>query len=421
MTRDLPQGPSSGSPAHELPGTADPRLLSYERASLTHVMPTARRDITDAATRHGVGSARVVEAALHAMLAADGHEGTVLFLRDSGHPAPVPELMPVTPVTPLAEVTRLGAVRPASSDSRTPAVPGLALLFTEADAVPPMPREADSADVVVHVDMGGEAVNATWTYDADRHTQADIDAHARTLEVLLVALGTENPGTVEEARHSRSPGLTLLAPLRHSDQLDSDQLETSTEKRLAEIWCDLLLFDTIGPGDDFFALGGDSFTGTRLMGIVAKTWGVYIGIQSLQDHPTLAGLASVISRAVDEDSAGASSLSRVPSREGTGPAVVSLGQERLWFLDHLVGEARCTTSRSWCVYVADATWAHCTGRSKSWWAVMRPCVREFVQWTGVPSPWCATWGPACRGRSFPRLTRARRGMWCVRGCVNLST
>ncbi|MFD3484684.1 amino acid adenylation domain-containing protein [Streptomyces sp. NPDC058665] len=332
MTRALPQEPSSGSPAHELPGTADPRVLSYERASLTRVMPTARRDITDAATRHGVGSARVVEAALHAMLAADGHEGTVLFLRDSGHPAPVPELMPVTPATPLAEVTRLGAVRPASSDSRTPAVPGLALLFTEAGAVPPMPREADSADVVVHVDMGGEAVNATWTYDADRHTQADIDAHARTLEVLLVALGTENPGTVEEARHSRSPGLTLLAPLRNSDQL-----ETSTEKRLAEIWSDLLLFDTIGPGDDFFALGGDSFTGTRLMGIVAKTWGVYIGIQSLQDHPTLAGLASVISRAVDEDSAGTSSLSRVPSREGTGPAVVSLGQERLWFLDHLVG------------------------------------------------------------------------------------
>lgn len=73
--------------------------------------------------------------------------------------------------------------------------------------------------------------------------------------------------------------------------------ETDTQRRLADIWTELLGVDTVGIHDAFFDLGGHSLLATRLMAHIAAQFGVRPSLRQFFDRPTIADLAQLIDQA----------------------------------------------------------------------------------------------------------------------------
>ena len=69
---------------------------------------------------------------------------------------------------------------------------------------------------------------------------------------------------------------------------------TETEKKLAEIWEDLLDVRPIGINDDFFELGGHSMLAVRMTSAIENEFGVQLPLQALFQDPTVGHLANVL-------------------------------------------------------------------------------------------------------------------------------
>ena len=70
---------------------------------------------------------------------------------------------------------------------------------------------------------------------------------------------------------------------------------TETEKRLAEIWADLLHAPSISASDNFFDLGGHSLLAVLLLVRIQETFGIELSIDDVYSGAlTLAGLAQRI-------------------------------------------------------------------------------------------------------------------------------
>ncbi|MGH3313488.1 MAG: amino acid adenylation domain-containing protein, partial [Streptomyces sp.] len=66
---------------------------------------------------------------------------------------------------------------------------------------------------------------------------------------------------------------------------------TATERTLVEIWQSVLAHEPIGVHDDFFDLGGQSFTALRVIGQIVRRLGHRVPLGALLERPTVAGLA----------------------------------------------------------------------------------------------------------------------------------
>ncbi|MFC9516515.1 non-ribosomal peptide synthase/polyketide synthase [Nocardiaceae bacterium NPDC056970] len=106
---------------------------------------------------------------------------------------------------------------------------------------------------------------------------------------------------------------------------------TPTEYTLASVFAEILDLDadTVGAGDGFFVLGGNSLTAMRLLARVNDAFDVQIGVRELFDAPTVAELAAVVD-AARRDGRVAAALVPVerPARVPLSPA-----QSRMWFLN----------------------------------------------------------------------------------------
>jgi hypothetical protein len=69
---------------------------------------------------------------------------------------------------------------------------------------------------------------------------------------------------------------------------------TETERRLAGIWSAELGIDTVGVTDSFFALGGHSLLGVKVIARISQEWGVQVPVRALFDHPNIAAVAARI-------------------------------------------------------------------------------------------------------------------------------
>ncbi|MFL5540955.1 MAG: amino acid adenylation domain-containing protein, partial [Longimicrobiaceae bacterium] len=109
---------------------------------------------------------------------------------------------------------------------------------------------------------------------------------------------------------------------------------TATEEALAELWTGLLGADRVGAGDDFFALGGHSLLGVRLVSRIRDALGVELPLRVVFETPTLSALAARVDAARDGDE-GAPAAAPVPRADRSAPLPLSFAQERLWFLAEL--------------------------------------------------------------------------------------
>jgi aryl carrier-like protein len=73
---------------------------------------------------------------------------------------------------------------------------------------------------------------------------------------------------------------------------------TETESILAELWADVLDVHPIGVYDDFFELGGDSMQCIQIVA-AARGRGFAFAPRDLFVHPTIAKLATVVSRIIE--------------------------------------------------------------------------------------------------------------------------
>jgi acyl carrier protein len=75
--------------------------------------------------------------------------------------------------------------------------------------------------------------------------------------------------------------------------------ESELQRAMAALWEQLLGIQPIGIHDNFFALGGHSLLGTRLMSRVREQFSVEMPLRSLFEQPTVAGLCQRVSEAQD--------------------------------------------------------------------------------------------------------------------------
>ncbi|HEX7331915.1 MAG TPA: amino acid adenylation domain-containing protein [Pyrinomonadaceae bacterium] len=111
---------------------------------------------------------------------------------------------------------------------------------------------------------------------------------------------------------------------------------TGTEEAVAGIWSQVLGVEQPGVDANFFDLGGHSLVAIRVLSRVRQVFGVELGVRELFEHPTIAGLAVAIEAAVAAGEGG--ELPRLEARERAGRLPLSYAQQRLWFLDQLLGE-----------------------------------------------------------------------------------
>ncbi|MFP8962479.1 amino acid adenylation domain-containing protein [Streptomyces nanhaiensis] len=77
---------------------------------------------------------------------------------------------------------------------------------------------------------------------------------------------------------------------------------TPTEERLAAVLAEVLGVERVGVHDDFFALGGHSLLAARAHARIEAAWPDAPGVRALFEHPTVAGLATVLDAAGERPS-----------------------------------------------------------------------------------------------------------------------
>ncbi|MDR0809181.1 MAG: amino acid adenylation domain-containing protein, partial [Gemmobacter sp.] len=105
-------------------------------------------------------------------------------------------------------------------------------------------------------------------------------------------------------------------------------------RKLAEIWGEVLGLDpdTFMDDENFFALGGHSLLATQVVSKIRTQFAMELPLRTLFEHPTVGGLARVISAALAETTP---HQAAIPRLHHGGPVELSFAQQRLWFLDRL--------------------------------------------------------------------------------------
>ncbi|MFE7269695.1 amino acid adenylation domain-containing protein [Streptomyces sp. NPDC057623] len=111
------------------------------------------------------------------------------------------------------------------------------------------------------------------------------------------------------------------------------------EEALCGLFSEVLGVASVGPEDDFFALGGNSLMVARLLGRIQLTLGARVGVRTLFEGRTPAALVPLVAKARTADREGAAAQgdrAPVPAPlTNDGPLPLSYAQRRLWFLDRV--------------------------------------------------------------------------------------
>ncbi|HSK81334.1 MAG TPA: condensation domain-containing protein, partial [Thermoanaerobaculia bacterium] len=117
---------------------------------------------------------------------------------------------------------------------------------------------------------------------------------------------------------------------------------TELEIEVARIWCEVLGVDRVGRNDTFWDLGGHSLLATRVLSRVEGSLGIGLPVQTIFEASSLEDFAAAVGQAfLAESGLGVEELEALAGEEEPSaepkPRPLSFGQERLWFLDRLLG------------------------------------------------------------------------------------
>ena len=103
---------------------------------------------------------------------------------------------------------------------------------------------------------------------------------------------------------------------------------TATERRVAELFAELLGRDEVGADDSFFDLGGHSLLATKFVAALRKAFGVELGVREIFELATVARIAEHLDAGTSDHAVAWPRLERVGRH---GPARLSSAQLRSWF------------------------------------------------------------------------------------------
>ena len=146
----------------------------------------------------------------------------------------------------------------------------------------------------------GEQLRLRLIYNENRLGRDTIEAIAEDLPAMLSALGASRPAstisdildqmpaerrgkaaaTAAAAQSARLPVVSRIAP------------KGETERRLVDIWSELLGKSDVGVDDNFFDVGGQSLLLLRMHQLIENAFGVRVPIVKLLQYPTIRALAT---------------------------------------------------------------------------------------------------------------------------------
>jgi acyl carrier protein len=98
---------------------------------------------------------------------------------------------------------------------------------------------------------------------------------------------------------------------------------TELEKRIANVWTEVLGLEAVGVDDDFFEIGGHSILAIRLAAKLSEAIGKEVPLMTIFEAPTVAALAAEVRQAGDRS---LKALDTPPPASGLSAAV----NESMW-------------------------------------------------------------------------------------------
>lgn len=72
--------------------------------------------------------------------------------------------------------------------------------------------------------------------------------------------------------------------------------QSNTEKKIAEIWCELFKTENVFIEDNFFEIGGDSLLATRMLNSLRNCFGISISMREIFDTSSLGEIAEFVDK-----------------------------------------------------------------------------------------------------------------------------
>ncbi len=211
-----------------------------------------------------------------------------------------------------------------------------------------MTHEAVSGAVVVAVDhpAGGKFLAAYVTTNADTDAgdgpvvaEALHKYAATILPEYMVPTTVTVLETLPVTANGKLDWRVLRVPDLGAVTAGGRAPETKTEQTLAGAFHGVLQLGddvSLSVDDDFFRLGGHSLLATRVVARVNGVLGSALTLRDVFDHPTIAGLATIVD-ASREGEVGPASMLRVGDLQRPDVLPVSFGQQSLWLIEQLGG------------------------------------------------------------------------------------
>ena len=128
----------------------------------------------------------------------------------------------------------------------------------------------------------------------------------------------------------------LLQTLNTGKRLSVDEYvapRNDIERKLCDIWQEVLHLDKVGINDNFFKIGGHSLLATRLISKVRSEFSAEVPLRLLFEHPTIANFAEDVQRHGLN-----ANIPPLTVQEKSERIPLSFAQQRLWVIDKLLPE-----------------------------------------------------------------------------------
>jgi acyl carrier protein len=127
----------------------------------------------------------------------------------------------------------------------------------------------------------------------DRALRASVPQIAVITRDLPALLHAARAASLAQAAPGAAPAGDTPALSQHArPEIDQGFVEPrdDRERRIAEMWCELLGIDRVGIDDNFFELGGHSLIATGLLSRIHREFHVKLPLRTIFDAPTVRGL-----------------------------------------------------------------------------------------------------------------------------------
>ncbi|MBP5859308.1 AMP-binding protein [Streptomyces sp. LBUM 1484] len=217
---------------------------------------------------------------------------------------------------------------------------GFRIELGEVEAVLTAQPGIDAAAVVVREDTPGDKRLVAYVVsepDRPADPSALRAAAARALPDYMVPAAFVVLETLPLTANGKIARRALPAPDLTAGVPRTPAAE-GVERRIAEVFAEVLGIPEAGADDDFFRLGGHSLLVARLVNRIRTLFGAELSLRDVFEHSTVAGITALVT------ASGAGSAQPGPVRRERPERVpLSAAQRRMWFLDRLDGPAQTYT------------------------------------------------------------------------------